>query len=275
MTMELKDKLLVFTLTTGRSGSGLLACIMDSIPVVSARHEPAPSFEKIYQKIRKHPNPRESSDLFKWWLDIKLPVIDKAPGPVYIETSHLFCKGFMESFIRVAETLGISYKFIILTRDNHQVAQSMYELNTVPGKTPKGSYWYMVPGEPNTFTNLPGWGSLHDYQLCYWYTLEIQARINHAMIIYPDRCVSIDLYDLTHNREKVMVFLQGFGLEQYADSRFWSRWETLIHSRINNKDGSKDSKKLPQDYLERLRAEVYNRIYYKKKIEDQETEVLS
>lgn len=270
--MDIRDKTLIFTITSGRSGSGYLANVLYELDGVYACHESRPVLDKIYQTVRKENPPSPTAR--GWWLNHKLPAIAKTPGHVYIETSHLFCKGFMEPFVKIAEEWGINYKFILLTRYNIHVANSMYSLNTIPGKTSKGSYWYIVPGEKISYTTLPGWGNLHDYQLCFWYTLEIMARANHALVMYPDKCASVDLHDF-RRRDKVEEFLRNLGLLHAAGDSFWRFWETSIGRRVNNKDGSKNGREISGDYRDRLIYDVYNRITYRKKIENQETEVLS
>jgi len=106
---------------------------------------------------------------YKFLIEKKLPQIVEESSPVYIETSHVFCKGFLEPLL----DLGVIPDLIVLTRSARLVATSLYQLNTIPGR--QNSAYYLNPDDPNTLP-LPGWKTLHDYQLCYWECLEIRRR---------------------------------------------------------------------------------------------------
>jgi hypothetical protein len=90
---------------------------------------------------------------------------------LYAETSHLFCKGFLEPLL----DLGLRPDLVVLTRPARQVASSLLRLGSVPGRTPDGLRWYLSPDDPGVLP-LPGRERLTDYQLCYWYCLEIERR---------------------------------------------------------------------------------------------------
>ncbi len=107
----------------------------------------------------------------EFWSGHKLPAIRQCPKPVYAETSHLFGKGFLEPLIE----LGIVPDLVLLHRDHREVASSLYQLHTIPGRTESGRSYYISPDDP-VFLPLPGWQRLHDYQICYWYCLEMEQR---------------------------------------------------------------------------------------------------
>lgn len=112
----------------------------------------------------------------RFWRDEKLPAIETlAAGRVaYIETSHLFNKGFVEPLLE----LGYVPDVIVLNRDARKVALSMLQRGSVPGRTERALRFYLSPTDP-VRVPLPNYERFTDYQLCYWYTLEVQAREEH------------------------------------------------------------------------------------------------
>ena len=163
---RLGEKRLVFTLTTGRSGTGYLAAVLNTLPGVTATHEPEPKFSHWMRAVQKNPDVA-----WYFWGLKKLPAIARTEGFVYIETSHLFGKGFAEALF----LLGIPFDLIVLMRDRRAVARSLYQLNTIPGRTADGLKFLVSPQDP-VLVPLPGAQILDDYQLCFWYTLEMEAR---------------------------------------------------------------------------------------------------
>jgi len=177
LQLSLEKKRLIFTVTTGRSGTGYLSKALSFLPNVASYHEPEPSFSNVMRLAQKNAN-----IAYEFWVDKKLPHIASVPAQVYIETSHLFCKGFVEPLLE----LGFTPDIIILTRPHREVATSMYQLDTIPGLTDKGLRYYLSPDDPNVLP-LPGWHTLHDYQLCYWYCLEIERRSVHYEKMFLER----------------------------------------------------------------------------------------
>ena len=48
-------------------------------------------------------------------------------------------------------------------------------MGTIPGRSDKGLTFYLSPADPKVL-DLADWQRMHDYQLCYWYCLEIERR---------------------------------------------------------------------------------------------------
>jgi hypothetical protein len=136
------------------------------VPGVAAHHEPVPDFVTVFRRAQQDPE-----IAFAFWRDSKLPFIASLEAPVYVETSHLFCKGFFEPAI----LLGLQPKLVILRRPPSEVAWSLLERSTVPARTPHGTLYLLDPRDPNVMP-LPGWERMTDYQLCFWYALEIERR---------------------------------------------------------------------------------------------------
>jgi hypothetical protein len=107
-----------------------------------------------------------------WLVTEKLPAIQATvKGSIYVETSHLFCKGFIEPILEI----GLRPKFIILTRPAMEVAKSLFQINCIPERTSSGRLVLLGPSDPSVLF-LPEWEKYNDFQLCYWYALEIERR---------------------------------------------------------------------------------------------------
>jgi hypothetical protein len=167
-TLEnLRDKRLIFAITPGRSGSKLLTALAQCVAGVSAIHEGLPRMNYLLRTICSHP------PAAKWWLETEMfPTIAKnLSSDIYFETSHLFCKGFIEPTL----DLGLKPSFIILTRPADEVAESLHAIGCIPERSGIGRMVLLGPSDDGV-QELLDWQALSDYQLCYWYALEIERR---------------------------------------------------------------------------------------------------
>lgn len=160
------EKSLIFTVTPGRSGTKYLTALLGSVPGIAALHEPMPDFVMAMRRAQQNPEVA-----FAFLREVKLPAIAALPAPIYAETSHLFCKGFLEPAILI----GLRPKLIVLRRPPRDVAWSLLERETVPARTPYGCLYLLDPRDPGVMP-MPGWERMTDYQLCFWYALEIERR---------------------------------------------------------------------------------------------------
>jgi hypothetical protein len=159
-------KRLLFTVTTGRSGTRHLAWALARFRDVEARHEPKPTFSSALRTVLARP-----ATARQFWLEHKLPRIARSARPIYAETSHLACKGFLESLL----DLGGRPTLIHLVRAPRDVSLSLWRLDTIPGRTLRGVKYYLGPDDAPRLP-LPQHERLHDYQLCFWYCLEMAER---------------------------------------------------------------------------------------------------
>ena len=243
---SLERKRLLFTVTPGRSGTGYLAKLLSFVPGVASFHEPEPRFSEIMRSIQQ-----DADIAYEFWVKKKLPRIASERVPIYVETSHLFCKGFIEPLLK----LGITPDLIILTRPHRQVAISMYQLNTIPGRTEKGLKYYLSPRDSGVLP-LPEWQSLHDYQLCYWYCLEIERRSHRYERMFLERnarVVKIALDEVStapgFNRLLQQLDLPKPGI--VAQLRLF----LARHRRINTKARKKTVMDIPEN-IDSLEQEV-------------------
>lgn len=156
---------IVFTITNGRSGSEYLSSLVDCVDGVVGRHEPAPYFQDLFRDAAR------SDWLAKeFLLTQKLPKIKEEQCELYIETSHLFGKGYFDAMLE----LGVDFGLIVLRRDAVKLAHSMYRLATIPERTRIGRYFYLGRDD-KTLTRLTKEDPT-DLDLCLWHALETEAR---------------------------------------------------------------------------------------------------
>lgn len=157
---------LVFAATAGRTGTAYVTELFKGLGDTLAVHEPEPNFLHAMRRSQEHP-PLALDFLLRH----KLPFIAAQPQTAYVETSHLACKGFLEPML----SLGLRPGLLLLRRAPRAVARSLLERATVPGRTAAGWMYLLQPGDPGTLP-FPGHATASDYQLCFWYALEIERR---------------------------------------------------------------------------------------------------
>lgn len=181
-----RDKRLVFCVNPGRAGSAWLAQALSCLDAVEARHEPDPNFVWAMRPAQRWPALAAS-----FWRAAKLPAIAASPKPVYIETSHLFGKGFLEPLL----ALGLVPDLILLRRDARKVALSYLRLGGVPGRSKGGWRFHLHPGD-RVLLPLLEWRDLSDYQLLYWSVLEVEERQRVFADAVRDRGGRVAAFDI-------------------------------------------------------------------------------
>jgi hypothetical protein len=201
---RLSKKDLVFTVTSGRSGTKLLTALLRRSLRICAEHEPAPRANFFLRETIRDPNYG-----LLWLINEKLPFIEyNYPGASYVETSHIYCKGFIEAFF----ALQLKMRFIVLRRDASSVARSLYKMTCIPERTDAGKMVLIGPSDPNVLT-LPDWENYSDYQLCYWYAKEIERRQNYYAARFEAQ--QIPFFDL--RMEELLDWKSFLGLCRFLD----------------------------------------------------------
>ncbi len=171
---ETFGKNIIMCVTTGRSGTNLLEKLFALADDTCALHEPEPGFQNVLRAVRQDPNAAVA-----FMRQSKLPFIAAQPQKNYAETSHVFSKGFFEAFIKI----GIPFRTVILDRAPRAVAKSYWRLKTIPHRTELGLNWLLDPAQGGVVAP-QGWEKMSDYQLCFWYCLEIERR----KTLYMEEC---------------------------------------------------------------------------------------
>lgn len=240
---------LVFTFTTGRSGTDYLARVLGLFARVHAEHEPKPTFASAWRTVLARPETAR-----EFWLEHKLPRIARSHTPIYAETSHLACKGFLESLIE----LGVRPTVIELVRAPREVALSLVALRTIPGRTFKGVKYYYAPDDPTVvLAPGPAAAAWHDYQLSYWYCLETAARAKRFREQYEPLGVRVERVDLASfgDLEGIRALGERLDLGSFS-TRGRIKLLGLAGRRTNRKLDAKRDVRFTADELDRLEAEV-------------------
>jgi hypothetical protein len=161
-----RDKVVVFAVTAGRTGTTYLARLLAACPQTTSLHEPGPHFGYFLRQVQHAPALAR-----QFWLEYKLPTIAAVATPRYAEVSHLFGKGFVESLLG----LGVVPRVVLLRRHPRRIAASWLTRGVIPGRTKLGLKIHLHPGDPGVLP-FPNWWAASDYQLCFWYALEMERR---------------------------------------------------------------------------------------------------
>ena len=247
---RLAGRTLTFCITAGRTGSVYVEQVLSLLPEVRAEHEPEPAFQRYLRRVQQDP-----SHARRFMLKYKLPYIAQLDVRHYVETSHVFGKGFLEPTLRI----GIVPNLILLRREPRKVALSYLERYTVPGRTKYGFEFLLQPDDPKVMP-LPGWRRMNDYQLCFWYALEVERRQReYAELIRKlgGRVAETTALALNDGR-RFLDFASSLGfLPESVDS------DELLkrHAAVSRKEHNKNPASLTiSGDLDAAEAEVWDRI---------------
>ena len=247
---QIKQKQLLLTVTAGRTGTAYLHNLFKLFPQVDSVHENEPSYVHAMRRVQTQP-----AEAIAFLTRFKFPVIAACKSNTYAETSHLFCKGFLEPMIG----LGIYPDLLLLRRNPRGIALSLLERNTIPGRTSTGTDYLLCPSDPNTLP-LPLWAGLTDYQLCFWYALEIecrQQRYGYYMTQLGRRVCDVTANEL-HNPDVFLKMAATFLLEIPGRDELLRQ-----HKEISSTDYNKTPEVREQSFdLEAAEQEVWERVSY-------------
>lgn len=252
MSFDVEGKRLIFTVCTGRCGTDLLAQRLGQLPGVTAVHEPQPAFQSVMRETQE-----DHRFAIDFWERDKLPAIAKTPHSIYVETSHVFCKGFLEPLLN----LGVTPDLILLSRPHREVALSLFRLNCIPGRTEAGLSFLLSPEDPGVLP-INGWKELDDYQLCYWYCLEIERRQQEAaelLSAFGGKCVRTTLAEI-RTAPGLKSLIAELDLPRPG---LWRSlvWSLTASKKVNHKgrhkrslDSQRSLDELEQDVRDRLKS---------------------
>src|ERR1700733_3797800 len=166
---------LIFTATTGRSGTLTLTRIFAGISGCRALHEPYPIMN---DEVLKAASFGDSNALKRFYRAKSINILRAAAGyRYYLEANHLFIKTFVE---HAARDFGSRLAVIHLVRPPLEVAMSIYRLQRQPG-TESGNNWWLDHHAPSNRIRvadaLDAGEFSHPFYKGLWYWFEIEARV--------------------------------------------------------------------------------------------------
>jgi hypothetical protein len=275
---------LIFTSTTGRSGTRYLANLINTNALnATAEHDPYPrgygkpiywyengetdrlrrlvihklkrlergKNRNIYNKPilrgffgRKNSQTRLNLPFNKIFRGF-VPTVDIKD--IYLESTHAFLKSYAEMMISIKPDISL----IHLTRDPLEVAKSFFNRSSIPG--PNNPY-LLDPDFKNNKIKISK--DLTDFQKCLWYWFESEIRHSIFLEKYDIKHVyDIDLNEL-NKKESVKKLFNEFGIKYNDILLDVNRNENINPTKITDKDLSEASELIsliPEDILKKLR----------------------
>ena len=93
---QIREKQLILTVTAGRTGTAFLHNLFRLFPDVDSAHEEEPNYLHVMRRVQTQP-----SEAARFLTKFKFPVIAACKSRTFVETSHLFCKGFLEPMLNL------------------------------------------------------------------------------------------------------------------------------------------------------------------------------
>jgi hypothetical protein len=166
---------LIFTATTGRSGTLTLTRIFAGIPSCRALHEPYPVMHDEVLRAASYGN---SDALDRFYRAKSINILRAAAGyRYYLEANHLFIKTFVA---HAARDFGNRLAVIHLVRPPLEVATSIYRLHRQPGTESGNRWWldYRAPLNRIRIADALDAGEFsHPFYKGLWYWFEIETRV--------------------------------------------------------------------------------------------------
>jgi hypothetical protein len=238
---------LIFTATTGRSGTQTLARIFAAIPECRATHEPHPMMNGAVLQAASH---GDSALVDRVYRQIKsINILRQAAGRrYYLEANHLFIKTFARHAIN---DFGERLAVVHLVRPAVEVATSIYCLQDFPG-TERGNYWWLDYQAPSNLLPIkeildtdPEFS--HPFYKALWYWYEIEARIADWHARVPTlRMVRFETQWL-NQLPRVLGLLEAVGVE-YPRAAI----EAVVGLKENRKEHQKLVVALPDPLADQM-----------------------
>ncbi len=147
---------LIFTACSGRTGTAYLASLLTLVQGIEVRQEYPPALTK------------KGMERALQYMHTEIPPGTKA----FVFVSHAFLKCGPEEWLkRHPET-----DLIVLKRPARQIALSEWRRFSIPSRTKLGCAANLSPYGKDLRYPIRNPEQLCDYALCYWHTLEIEAR---------------------------------------------------------------------------------------------------
>jgi hypothetical protein len=230
----------IFTATTGRSGTLSLAKIFSSIPECFATHEAHPVMNGPVLEAASYDN---AALVDRVYGRIKSINIRRASlgHRYYMEANHLFIKTFIQQAI---QDFGDRLTIIHLVRPPVEVATSIYRLQEYPG-TEIGNRWWLDFRAPSNLIRMAEildsrTEFSHPFYRALWYWYEVEQRISAWRARIPGLRIARFETDWLNDIQRIFALLDG--LDMVYDKQ---RVAALVGIREHDKEQMKKSPALP------------------------------
>jgi hypothetical protein len=211
--LNLRLQKVIFTATTGRSGTKALARFFSSVPGCTALHEPYPEMCGPVLRAATYGN----SDLADkaYWHVKSINILRAAFGSrYYIESNHCFIKSFSR---QAMDDFGNRVAVIHLVRPAIDVATSIYRLQHHPGTAIGNTWWldYRAPSNLIALARLLDSDSefSHPFYKALWYWHEIEMRIAAWSAQRPSRRLVRFETNWLGNKQRLLQLLDQLEIE--------------------------------------------------------------
>jgi hypothetical protein len=246
---------LIFTATTGRSGTLTLTQLFAAVPGCRAVHEPHPI---MHGSVLRAASYADSALVNRVYRRVKSVNIRRAAvgHRYYFEANHLFIKTFADHAVA---DFGRRVAVVHLVRPAVEVANSIYQLVDYPG-TERGNYWWLDFRAP---TNLLAMADIlesdpefsHPFYKALWYWHEVEARIG----AWRARTPAVRVIDFEtgwlNDLDRVYSLMDGLGV-QYDRARLaplvGARAHTNAHQKIAGALAAEEAQQKAERFLQLL-----------------------
>jgi hypothetical protein len=237
----------IFTATTGRSGTLTLSRIFSTVRGCISLHEAHPVMHGPVLRAASYGDPALVDKVYR---RIKSVNIRRAAvgHRYYFEANHLFIKTFARNAV---DDFGDRIAVVHLVRPAVEVAASIYSLRDYPG-TERGNYWWLDFRAPSNRISIvellesdPEFS--HPFYKALWYWHEVEARVAAFRLEMPGVRVVRFQTEWLNDAQRMCELLDALGVEYEA---------AAIAAMIGHKEHTKDDQKIgsapPADVAEQM-----------------------
>jgi hypothetical protein len=240
-------KKVIFTATTGRSGTLTLARLFSAVPGCLSLHEPYPIMNAEILQAASFGDFATSEQVYR---RIKSINIRRASvgHRYYFEANHLFIKTFIE---HAAQDFGDRLEVIHLVRPPIEVAMSIYRLSDYPG-TEMGNRWWLDFRAPLNRIQIADVLDRddefsHPFYKALWYWFEIEARVQEWQARLPNVPFHRFETEWLNDRQRIFELMDKLKMP-YVASDLAPHVGTKEHAR----DHHKQVAAIPPDQAQRM-----------------------
>jgi hypothetical protein len=250
----------IFTATTGRSGTLTLAKLFATVPTCVAVHEAPPVMNGPVLEAANFGNVALLERVYRQIKSIN--ILRASIGyRYYMEANHLFVKTFIQQAV---QDFGDRIAVIHLVRDPIEVATSIFRLEDYPG-TERGNYWWLDYRAPSNLIqiadDLDSAGAFsHPFFRALWYWHEVEARIAAMRAQMPSLKVCRFETNWLNNVARVYELFDDLGLE-YDKLLLAAKVGIREHDKAEEKTGPALARGRAQEMLLQFRHLLADRCF--------------